>query len=109
MALTTVQALSSALRGHRLAQGLTQGEIAASAGVSRKFVSDVESGKDTVEVGKLLALIGALGLTLDLTPIGAGSHHGEGSDFATDTRSAGAPAPDLDAHLRGYLDDEGAE
>jgi HTH-type transcriptional regulator/antitoxin HipB len=127
MALSTVQALSSALRGYRLARGLSQGDVAVTAGVSRKFVSDVESGKDTIEVGKLLALVGALGLALDLQPIVAGVHQVEGSDSAvaadtavvTDTvgvtdiatatltrGSAASSVPDLDAHIREYLDDE---
>jgi y4mF family transcriptional regulator len=110
MALSTVQALSSALRGYRLARGLTQGAVAASAGVSRKFVSDVESGKDTIEVGKLMALISALGLTLDLKLIVADTVGMTDRATATLTRGpAASSAPDLDAHLREYLDDEDSE
>lgn len=64
--MATVQTISAAIKGRRHKLGWTQTVLAAKAGVSRKFVSEVESGKDTVELGRVLALIDALDLTLRL-------------------------------------------
>ena len=67
MRANTVQALAAALRGRRVALGWSQAETAAVAGTSRKFVSEVEAGKDTVELGKVLSLADAMGLDITIT------------------------------------------
>jgi HTH-type transcriptional regulator/antitoxin HipB len=95
MSIETMQTLSSTLRGRRHALGLTQSALAAQAGVSRKFISDAESGKDTIEVGRLLKLIAALDLRLDLRL------------HATSPSTSAAPAIDLDAILGDYLGSDG--
>ncbi len=57
--------LGSALRSHRRAQGMTQADVAARAGVSRSFVVDLENGKRTgAELGRVLSVLRALGLGL---------------------------------------------
>lgn len=66
MRISTVYDLSAAIRGHRIDLGLSQAHLAERAGVSRKFVSEVEAGKDTAEVGRVLGLLFALDLTLDV-------------------------------------------
>lgn len=67
MHATTVQSLAAALRGRRVALGWSQADTAAVAGTSRKFVSEVEAGKETVELGKVLSLADALGLEVTIT------------------------------------------
>ncbi len=45
---------------------LRQDELAELAGVGPRFVSDLETGKDTVRLDKVLAVLGALGLHLQV-------------------------------------------
>ncbi|MGV3490113.1 MAG: helix-turn-helix transcriptional regulator [Devosia sp.] len=45
--------------------GLTQQDFADMAGVGRRFVSEVESGKPTSELGKVLGLLQSLGYDLN--------------------------------------------
>lgn len=56
--------LGAAVRAERKRQGLTQGELAEYCGVGINFVSSVERGKETVELGKALRLVQMLGLDL---------------------------------------------
>ncbi|WP_354043375.1 helix-turn-helix transcriptional regulator [Devosia sp. UYZn731] len=48
----------------RKAKKLTQQEFADLAGVGRRFVSELESGKPTAEIGKVLKVLNALGIEL---------------------------------------------
>lgn len=50
------------LRGKRLKDGLTQSETADLCGVGTRFISDLENGKVTVELGKALQVLKGLGL-----------------------------------------------
>ncbi len=54
--------LGSAMRTRRKELGLTQGELAEFCGVSVSFISDMERGKSTVEVGKMLFVASNLGI-----------------------------------------------
>jgi DNA-binding XRE family transcriptional regulator len=55
----------SALRERRLECGLTQGELAARAGVSRQLVAAVEAGRNTPAVDAALGLARALATTVE--------------------------------------------
>ncbi|WP_309926724.1 helix-turn-helix domain-containing protein [Arthrobacter sp. 1088] len=62
------------MRARRTARGLSQQTLADMAGVSRKFLIDLEAGHDRAELGKTLAVMAAVGLTLAATdPIPRGS------------------------------------
>ncbi len=50
----------------RKIRGYSQQEFADLAGVGRRFVSDLENGKPTAEIGKVLQALTALGLDLEL-------------------------------------------
>jgi HTH-type transcriptional regulator / antitoxin HipB len=52
------------VRARRKDLGLTQAEVAELAGVSERFVMELEQGKPTVRLDKLTAVLGAMGLTL---------------------------------------------
>lgn len=65
--VSNVRELGAAIRARRVDLGRTQGDVAASAGVSRQWLSEVEAGKPTAEVGRVLAVFDAL--DLDLVPI----------------------------------------
>jgi len=47
---------------------MTQSDLADITGVSVKFISDVERGKETVQMDKVFDLARALGLQIYLTP-----------------------------------------
>ena len=61
---------SGALRKRRKALGYTQGYIADVTGFSVSFISDLERGKETAELGKALYLANLLGLDLILSERG---------------------------------------
>ncbi|MBP6133458.1 MAG: helix-turn-helix transcriptional regulator [Candidatus Microthrix sp.] len=58
----------AAIRQARTEQGLTQVELAASAGVGRPWLSELERGKRTAELGRALAVLSALGLAMTFVP-----------------------------------------
>jgi len=63
----TVNELGPAVRGRRIELGLRQRELADLAGCSPGFVAGLETGKPSVQLGKVLAVCGVLGLDLTLT------------------------------------------
>ena len=63
---TPSQALAHGVKQRRHDLGLSQTEAGLLSGVGRVFVSQVESGKATVRLDKLLALLNTLGLQLKL-------------------------------------------
>ena len=68
MDIRTTHIFGAAVRGRRLTLQLTQAQFAKAAGVSRQRLSEFESGKPTVALGRVLAVVDALDLTLDLRP-----------------------------------------
>ena len=56
--------LGALIREHRKRSGLTQTDLAGLCGVSMKFVNQVENGKPTAEIGKILRLVAMVGLDL---------------------------------------------
>ena len=62
----TVQELGAAIRDARKQQGLDQLLLADLAGVSDRFLRDLEHGKPTVRLKEVLQVLDALGLTLQV-------------------------------------------
>lgn len=58
--------LGQIIRMQRKREGLTQLQLAEFCGLSASFISDVEHGKPTVEVGKVLFLLHNLGLDMSI-------------------------------------------
>ena len=56
------------LRDERHRLGLSQEDVAARAGTSRRWLSDLEGGKVTVEVGLVLKVIFVLDLMMEIRP-----------------------------------------
>lgn len=56
--------LGAAIRAARKKQGLRQYELAGVAGVGTRFVIELEAGKPTIQIGKAMVVIAALGLML---------------------------------------------
>jgi HTH-type transcriptional regulator / antitoxin HipB len=63
----SIRDLTAAIRGRREELGISQGQLAAAAGVSRKWVNEFEAGKPTAEFGLLLRVLDALDLQLELS------------------------------------------
>ncbi len=54
------------VRAIRQAQGLRQDQLAGAANVGPRFLSELEAGKKTAQVGKVLAVLAALGCELSI-------------------------------------------
>lgn len=67
-ALRNVAELGSAIRHARKSKRLTQQSFADLAGVGRRFVSELEQGKQTLEIGKVLKVAAAAGIQLMFIP-----------------------------------------
>jgi HTH-type transcriptional regulator/antitoxin HipB len=52
------------IRDARKIQGLTQADLAAISNTNRMFISDVERGKATCQIGKVLSVLLALGIAM---------------------------------------------
>ena len=70
MRVKTAKDLGNLVHDRRKALGMTQAELAARVGVSRLWVNQVESGHGGAALAKVLQLLSALGMTvnLDLAP-----------------------------------------
>lgn len=66
-----VEELGQAIKKVRLLRGLTQQELAMRTNTSTKFISNVENGKDTAQLGKVLLLIRVLDVGTCLTDLQA--------------------------------------
>jgi y4mF family transcriptional regulator len=62
------EAIGRCVRAQRKAQGATQAELAALCGVGVRFVSDLENGKPTAELARVLKVLGCLGLEVVIRP-----------------------------------------
>ncbi len=66
--VTTAADIGAAVRKKRKEDGLTLADAAALCGVGYRFMSDLENGKETVQVGKLLRVVTELGLDVCIEP-----------------------------------------
>lgn len=64
--MLTTQQIGEAVRAQRKALGLTQIEAAGLCGVGERFLRELELGKATVQLGKVLQVMSGLGMTLSL-------------------------------------------
>ena len=60
--------LGAALRAQRKAQGLTLEQLSGLSGLGMRFLSELERGKATAELGKTLEVARLLGLDCFLVP-----------------------------------------
>ncbi len=60
----TASDIGKITRQIRVDAGLTQAELAAACFVGTRFVSELENGKPTAEIGKVLQVLSGLGLEL---------------------------------------------
>ena len=60
------QDLGLVIANARKGRGFSQQQFADLSGVGRRFVSDLENGKPTAELGKVLQVLTALGIDMQL-------------------------------------------
>ena len=66
--ITDAKEFGAALRQRRKDLGYTQAFLSEFSGFSVTFISDLENGKSTAELGKAIYLANLLGLDCSLTP-----------------------------------------
>ena len=66
MKITDSKTLGSAIKARRKELGYTQRYISEFTGFSISFLSDLENGKATAEIGKTIYIINMLGLDINL-------------------------------------------
>lgn len=56
------------VRAERKNAGLRQHELAGVAGVGLRFIVDLEAGKPTAQIGKVLQVLAVLGCSVEIVP-----------------------------------------
>ena len=64
MKITDAASLGNVIRSRRKELNYTQGYISEITGLSVSFLSDLENGKPTAEIGKTIEVINLLGLDI---------------------------------------------
>ena len=59
--------VGAAVRAARKAEGLTQRELAEACGCGVRFVSELENGKPTIELGRAIRVLNTLSLDVDVS------------------------------------------
>lgn len=72
MKITSIMEFGRTIRNKRKKLGYTQAQLSEYTGFSTSFISDLENGKETVELGKALFLLQLLGLDLAINNRGEG-------------------------------------
>ena len=68
----TTDDIGHIIRTERKKQNLRQDELAAAAGVGLRFLVEVEGGKETAQIGKVLDVLSALGCKISIKRAGEG-------------------------------------
>lgn len=63
----TTEHIGKVIRDTRKQLGVTQKDLALTSGTGLRFIIDLEKGKDTCQIGKVLTVIQTLGIKLDIT------------------------------------------
>ncbi len=64
--MVTMKELGEHVARVRKAQGISQLELSLAADVGRRFVVELENGKETLQAGKMLKVIAVLGIRIEL-------------------------------------------
>ncbi|NHM16461.1 helix-turn-helix domain-containing protein [Eggerthellaceae bacterium zg-887] len=67
MGIQSAKEFGAAVRARRRKLGYTQSQLAGAAGTSLMFVSQLENGKETAQLGKALRVANMIGIDVDLT------------------------------------------
>ena len=64
----TPQDIGTAIRKTRKSMSITQKNLALTSGTGLRFIIDLEKGKPTCQLAKVLTVLQALGIKVQLTP-----------------------------------------
>ncbi len=64
----TIQEIGQIIRESRKRLGVTQKDLALTSGTGLRFIIDLEKGKETCQIGKVLTVLQTLGIRIALTP-----------------------------------------
>ena len=70
MKINDVKSFGAMVKKRRKKLGYTQKYICDVSGISASFISDLENGKATIEIGKAIYLANLLGMDIELTERG---------------------------------------
>ena len=70
MKITDTESFGQAIKKRRKELKYTQSYISEVTGFSVSFISELENGKPTAEIGKAIFLANVLGLDIEITPRG---------------------------------------
>lgn len=96
MRVRTPSELGALIRDYRMRHNLDQKSLAASVGVSRQWIVEIEKGKAGAPLGLVLRTLGAIGIVLDAqqetppSPKGKNESHGVDAYVDINTIVAGA-------------------
>ena len=65
MKITSTKQLGTEVRARRKQLRVTQKELAMTCGTGLRFIVDLEKGKPTCQIGKILQVLQALGLVIE--------------------------------------------
>ena len=65
--MSDMKEVGAFIANERKRQGITQLELSQAADVGRRFIVELESGKDTIHAGKLLKVLATIGIDFSLT------------------------------------------
>lgn len=69
----TPERIGYVIREARRSLGVTQKELALTSGTGIRFIIDLEKGKPTCQIGKVLTVLHTLGIRLELIPSNEGA------------------------------------
>ena len=75
----TPKQLGATIRARRRQLKVTQKDLAMTCGTGLRFIIDLEKGKPTCQIGKILQVLQALGLKLQIDSPGIDTGQGEKS------------------------------
>lgn len=67
MIINSITDISEVVKKRRKSLGLTQYECAAMCNVGNRFFSELENGKETLHIGKVINCLQILGINISLT------------------------------------------
>lgn len=62
--IRTCESMGKTIRNLRRSQGLTQTQLAGVSNTGVRFISDLENGKETCHMGKILHVLDTLGVEI---------------------------------------------
>jgi y4mF family transcriptional regulator len=64
----TPKQIGELVKSARKQMGATQKDLAMTSGTGLRFIIELEQGKSTCQVGKVLTVLNTLGVTMNFTP-----------------------------------------